>query len=281
LESVRIGFTASLNLFCKRIVGLEFVSIFTYELAIYSFRSSDPQIVWEVGSSTARKLHADSFCSHFVFCATHASFVVHRLIKQTSKQTNTIQQQLANHHHQATMFPNRSLLLITFLTSCNVASAAASSTNLRGSGDVSSSITAISSSHVDKEERQLKPDHAGGGGGGGKGKNKEETTTTTTVAPSIPETGGGAEAPLPGTTTSTVAPAVCSTSCGAGEICAREGPTSEPQCYTECVAFPLAVKGDETCGTEGDKCVSNLDVNDVYIEWCDCEADGKWGCASK
>ena len=180
------------------------------------------------------------------------------------------------------MFPNRSLLVITFLTSCNVTSAAISSTSLRGSGDVSSSsITAISSSHVDKE-RQLKPDHAGGGngGGGGKGKNKKETTTTT-VATSIPETGGGAEAPLPGSTTSTVAPAVCSKSCGDGEICAREEPTSEPQCYTECVTFPLAVKGDETCGAEGDKCVSNLDVNDVYIEWCDCEADGKWGCASK
>lgn len=190
------------------------------------------------------------------------------------------------------MFPNRSLLLITFLTSCNVASAAASSTNLRGSGDVSSSITAISPSPVDKEERQLKRDKAGGGsggggGGGGNGKNKggaittvAATTPATTVAPSIPETGGGAEAPLPGSTPATVAPAVC-TSCVDGEICAREGPTSEAQCYTECVDFPLVVRGGETCGTEGDKCVSNLDPNDVYIEWCDCEADGKWGCASK
>ena len=181
------------------------------------------------------------------------------------------------------MFPNRSLLLITFLTSCNVASAAVSSTNLRGSGDISSSssITAISSSLVDKEERQLKPDKDGvGGGGGGNGKNKEEITPITTVAPSIPETGGGAEAPLPGSTAATVAPAVCSTPCGAGEICARESSTSEPQCYTECVTFPLAVKGVETCGTVGDKCVSNLDVNDVYIEWCDCEANGKWGCAT-
>jgi hypothetical protein len=204
----------------------------------------------------------------------------HKKLQLKTKTTNFSQSS-----SRATMFPNRSLLLITFLTSCNVASAAVSSTNLRGSGDVSSSsVTAISSSPVDKEERQLKPDKAGGsdkgGSGGGKGKNKEETTTTptTTVAPSIPETGGGAEAPVG--TTSTVAPADCSTSCGAGEICARESPTSEPQCYTECVTFPLAVKGDETCGTEGDKCVSNLDVNDVYIEWCDCEADGKWGCAS-
>ena len=184
------------------------------------------------------------------------------------------------------MFPARSLLLITFLTSCNVASAAVSSTNLRGSGDVSSSITAISSSPIDKEERQLRPDHAGSDKGGsdkgGNGKNKEEATTTTeaTAPQPVTTTAGAAEAPLPGTT-STVAPADCNKSCDAGEICAREEPTSEAQCYTQCPAdAPPVLEPGETCGT-GDKCVFDLDVNDVYIQWCDCKDNGTWECAAK
>lgn len=172
-----------------------------------------------------------------------------------------------------------SLTIVAFAASSNVVTATSTSDrHLRGSSGEGEANTveelpsdlAADYALVDTEERELARFGNGLGRGQGLGKGKTTATTTTVPTTTLLPDGGAVSTPSPdvGDPVSIITIA-CEPACGSDQVCAREAPGADAQCYDKCSAYPLGSR--DTCSGV---CVSTTftcgGYESVFNEFCEC-----------